>query len=514
MRTSTMLLASAMPMLLAGCGDGGGSGSVASTPVVSAAAPTPTPVAVPPVAINYDSPEYRRSNAAVQAQALAAYSAGATGSGVLVGVIDSGIATANSEFAGRISPLSRDYAGNGGIEDAGGHGTAVSDILLGARNDSGISGVAFDATLLALRTDTPGSCTTGSMSSDATGCSHNDSAIAAALDGAVAAQARVVNISLGGAPANMALRAAIGRATAAGIIIVISGGNDGVKNPALATDPDLLAQIAIDPVAHGLVIIAGAVDASGALADFANKAGNGAAFYLSALGVGVRAIDNTGKSFLFSGTSFSAPVIAGAAALLMQAFPTMTPAQVVALLYRTATDRGAAGVDGVYGNGELNLARAFQPQGASALAGSAVAVSLSSNATMGAAMGDAARSGLAATIRDGYGRDFAVDLGATVRSGGVAPTLAAGLANGTRTLAALGARTSMALAIDDRGPQPQPLLLRRGDLAQARVLAGAMTMAVSRTNDTWSGNRAQRRPRGRGRRFVGRVPGRRPHARP
>ena len=482
MRVRELLMAGAgFPLaLLGGCGDGGGTTSVASTPVVSASAPSPAPVAVVvPTTVNYDTAEYRRSNAAVQAQAIAAYNAGATGAGVTVGVIDSGIATANSEFAGRISAASRDYAGTRGIEDVGGHGTAVSSILLGARNDSGVSGVAFDATLLALRTDTPGSCSAGSMGSDSNGCTHADSAIAAALDGAVAARARVVNISLGGSPANSTLRAAINRATAAGTIIVIAAGNDGVKNPTAAVDPDMLAQIALDPVARGLVIIAGSVDASSNLADFSNKAGIGAAYYLTALGVRVRGIDNTGTAYLFSGTSFSTPVIAGAAALLAQAFPNLTSAQIVSLLYRSANDLGAGGVDSVYGNGELNLARAFQPQGATSLAGSAVPVSLTSNATLGSAMGDAGQGGLSAGITDGYGRDYTVNLAGTIARAAPQPALARALAVGTRSLSATGSRTSFALAIDERGAQPQALMLGRSDAGQVRVLAAAVAMKLS-----------------------------------
>jgi subtilisin family serine protease len=465
---------------LAACGGGESGGSVASTPtptpvsVTSSATPTPTPTP----AVNYDTAEYRRSNAAAQAQALTAYNAGATGAGVLVGVIDSGVDTTSSEFTGRISPLSADFAGSRGLQDEGGHGTAVSDVLLGARNDTGIHGVAFNATLLALRTDTPGTCASATGGSD--GCSHNDNNIAAALDAAVSARARVVNISLGGTPANNRLRAAIDRATAAGTIIVIAAGNEGVTNPVAANNPDMLAQVANDPIARGLVIIAGATDSTGGLADFSNRAGNGAANYLAALGSRVRAVDETGTSYLYSGTSFSAPVISGAVALIAQAFPNLTPAQIVALLYRSADDRGATGVDTVYGNGEINLARAFGPIGSLSLPGSAVPVSLSANATLGGSMGDAVKGSLSAVIRDEFGRDFGVDLAPTLARTAVRRTLASGLVLSGRNLSASGGRTSFALAIDDREPA-RPLMLGSREAGQARVLAGSMAIAVSKS---------------------------------
>ncbi len=464
---------------LAACGGGSDTGSVASTPtpVPTAAAPAPVAAATPASSINYDTSEYRRSNAAAQAQALAAYNAGATGSGILVGVIDSGVDATSAEFAGRISPLSADFAGSRGIQDEGGHGTAVANILLGARNDTGIHGIAFNATLLALRTDTPGTCATGTGGTD--GCSHNDNMIAAALDGAVAARARVVNISLGGTPPNARLRGAIDRATAVGTIIVIAAGNEGVTNPVGALNPDVLAQVANDAIARGLVIIAGATDSAGALAEFSNRAGNGASAYLAAPGVRIRAVDHRGTAYLYSGTSFAAPVVSGAIALIAQAFPNLTPAQIVALLYRSADDRGATGVDAVYGNGEINLARAFSPIGSLSLGGTAVPVSLAGNATLGSAMGDAAQGSLGAVIRDEFGRDFDADLSSTVARTAVRRTLANGLAMSGRSLSAVAGRTSFALAIGD-ARSVRRLLLTPDDAERARVLAGAIAVAVSK----------------------------------
>ena len=475
-----LLAGLALPMVtLTACGGGESSGGgVASTPAPTAtAASTPTPTPVPASSVNYDTAEYRRSNAAAQAQALAAYNRGATGSGVLVGIIDSGVDANSAEFTGRISPLSGDYAGSRGIQDEGGHGTAVANVLLGGKNEIGIHGIAFNATLLALRTDTPGTCASATAGRD--GCSHNDNAIAAALDAAVSARARVVNISLGGTPPNTRLRGAIDRATSAGTIIVISAGNEGVTNPVAANNPDMLAQVANDAIARGLIVIAGAVDSTGGLADFSNKAGNGAANYLTALGVRVRAVDHTGTSYLYSGTSFAAPVISGAIALIAQAFPTLTPAQIVSLLYRSADDRGTTGVDTVFGNGEINLARAFSPIGSLSLSGSAVQVSLADNATLGSAMGDAAKGGLGAVIRDEFGRDFDVDLSPTVARTAIQRTLANGLALSGRNLSASGGRTSFALAIDDRNVGRR-LTLTSGEAERARVLAGAIAVAVSK----------------------------------
>ena len=391
-------------------------------------------------------------------------------------VIDSGVAQLNAEFTGRIHPASTDLAGSRGIQDEGGHGTAVSDVLLGAKNDVGIQGIAFEATLLVARTDTPGSC---ANTDPQKGCTHADNAIARGVDLAVVNNARVINISLGGSPANATLRAAIARATTAGVIIVFSAGNEGVDNPGAAVNPDPLAQIANDALARNLVIIAGALDASnGALADFSNKAGNSSPHYLGALGVRVRAIDEAGTSFLWSGTSFAAPIVSGAVALLAQAFPNLTSAQIVDLLFRSAIDIGDPGIDPIFGNGAIDLSRAFAPQGSLTLAGSAIPVSVLTSGTTSTPMGDAGQrgQGLPAVILDGYGRAYESDFGRTIARAPLSPKLAPALGIGTRSLSMAGGGTSIAVSIAPgrEGVSVDRLLLSAHDEAHAQALAGSV----------------------------------------
>ncbi len=300
------------------------------------------------------------------------------------------------------------------------------------------------------------------------------------MDYAVTNGAKVVNMSLGGNAATSQLRAAINRATAAGVIIVIAGGNDG------DAEPDALAQVAGESVARGLVIIAGSHDSGGALSSFSDKAGSFANYFLTALGTRVRSFDHTGADFFYSGSSFSAPAVAGAVALIEAAFPNLTASQVVSLLYASATDAGATGIDPVFGRGLLNLVKAFQPLGASSLPGSAAPVSLTGNAVLSSAMGDAAPggSGLDRTvILDGYDRAFTVNLAGTVAHVGQRRPLANAIGGDLATRRNQAGRLSVSLTVArDAGGDAAIGFGQRGLTAngqhQARTVSASATLAL------------------------------------
>ena len=507
MTTKTWLTggaALAAPLFLAACGGGGG-GGINTTPAPPAAqtpaptpapqpivtptpAPAPTPAPTPAPAptgdsgataskmpANYDTAEYRATVGAVSMNALAAYNKGATGAGINLAVIDSGIDLSSQEFAGRLSLASQDVAGNASIADEGGHGTAVAFAAAGRRNDMGAQGVAFDATLTVLRADRPGSCASGGDAGGDAGCKFGTDAITKGVDAARTAGARVINLSLGGTAMPQSLIDAIGRATARGIIVVIAAGNDGNDNP------DAFTAVADNPAARNLVIVAGSVGANDVISAFSDKAGTGAAHYLTAVGEKVRAPNQNGTPYMWSGTSFAAPQISGAIALLAQAFPNLSGAQIVDLLFRTARDVGAAGVDSTYGNGILDLTKAFQPVGTSSIAGSHIAVSLGTNATLSAPMGDASVGQLGAVILDSYQRAFAIDLAGTINRAGPSRTLAGVLQNRQRNLALATGDMTVSLTL---APRPNgTIALERSRMSEtqanaARAIAGAVTQRL------------------------------------
>lgn len=456
---------------------GGGGTAVTTVPQTPSAVAPPPPPPPPPSTTDFNTPEYQRSNAATKISAITAYTAGATGQGITAAVIDSGVNPALAEFSGKLSPASRDVAGSRGLGDEDGHGTSVSAVLLGAKNDSDTHGVAFNATLLALRTDTPGSC--ANTSADG-GCSHSDQNIATALDIAVANGAKVVNLSLGGSAPNSTLRAAMSRATAAGTIIVISSGNDGLANP------DDFALVANDPLARNLIIVAGGVDDANAISVFStggsNQAGTAANHYVVALANRVRTINETGAAVLASGTSYAAPAVAGTVALLAQAFPNLTSAQIVDLILKSARDLGATGVDSVYGYGLVDIASAFSARGSTSVAGTLAPVSLTDNGTLSAPMGDASLTGLSTVFQDVYGRAYRADLAGTFNRAHSGGGLWSALNPQGQTAGMGFGETGIALSIsgDVRHGQPGPLALTSRDQQTARAMAGWVVSRLSR----------------------------------
>jgi hypothetical protein len=272
------------------------------------------------------------------------------------------------------------------------------------------------------------------------------------------------------------------RAVSAGIVIVISAGNDGT-DPVKGANSDPFALIPAQNFA-GSVIIAGSVGADNGtggvdanqISDFSNRAGTGAAYYLAALGYKDRAPDETGAQFLWSGTSFSAPTISGAVALMAQAFPNLTGKQIVSILFQSADDLGAAGVDGIFGHGRLNIQRAFQPIGTQSLADSQTPIA---GSDLPPASGDAATGqSLGAIILDGYDRAYVLNLAATLRRADIDHPLSRSLQNDVRVNSAQAGPVNIAMTVRQRhdfggGYAVERMGIGPEDLRQSRLIAGS-----------------------------------------
>lgn len=403
MRSSAQVIVvvTAAAAALAACGGGGSpnaGGSTVAPPVLP-----PAPPALPAVP-SASSGEFTRNWGVGAIHAATAYAAGASGTGVTVAIIDSGVDPSQPDLAGAVSADSTDIvAGRNQPVGTNNHATLVAGVLGARYNGSGSLGVAWGSTILSVR-------------ADSTGGGFADANTAAGINYAVAHGARVINLSIGGdSPDTSILTNALINAANAGVVIVVSAGNDAGPNPQW---PARNSGAGLE----GAIIAAGALDQSLTIASYSNLAGDRASRYLAAPGSALTSGCDTGGCFTISGTSFAAPEIAGALALLLQAFPNLTGRQAVDILLTSATDAGAPGTDAVYGRGILNLQTAFSPLGTTSLPGSGgVTYELTSppGTSLSPAFGDALiRSGAFDTvIHDGYERLFVIDLANSLPAG-------------------------------------------------------------------------------------------------
>ncbi|MEA3510623.1 MAG: S8 family serine peptidase, partial [Actinomycetota bacterium] len=253
--------------------------------------------------------------------------------GVVIAVVDTGVDLDHPDLTSRLWTNEGEIPGNGIDDDANGyiddvhgwdtyshdgdpndeawHGTAVAGVAAAAANGVGISGVAPGATIMVVRACQT-SCPTSAIVEG----------IAYALDNG----ARIVNLSLGSHTANDALEDAVNAAGAAGAVVVAASGNSGTDNDAWPIYP------AGYPGNH--IIAVAATDHNDELAASSGWASNygSSSVDLGAPGVSIRTTSPGGWTDE-SGTSFAAPHVAGAAALIRSLRPESTPESVSELLF-------------------------------------------------------------------------------------------------------------------------------------------------------------------------------------
>lgn len=245
------------------------------------------------------------------------------GEGVRVAILDSGVMPHPALDGARVTSVDL-LAGTGG--EMAQHGTSVASLLVG--NGKGVSGICPASELLSIRV----------VGADGTGDSFT---LAAGVYEAIRMGAQVINISMGSRGDSGVLEDAISAATAAGVVVVASTGNDGVDG-------------VLYPARYAGVIAVSAVDASNRHMFFANR---GREVDLTAPGLGVAAAGPDDEVVLFSGTLASAPFITGAVAILLSADPGLSPADIGSILARYSDDVGEAGPDEETGSGVLNVER-------------------------------------------------------------------------------------------------------------------------------------------------------------
>jgi hypothetical protein len=248
------------------------------------------------------------------------------GNGVKIAILDTGIADhlafKNDILRINLVPWPENPA------DLNGHGTSVATLIFSSNPFA--PGVAPGATPISVRI------------SDDNG-SSNSFLIAQGIIAAIDAGAQVINISMGGSGKSALVESAVAYAQQRGVVIVASAGNSGMAG-------------VMQPAANPYVVGVGAVDAKNQHMAFSTT---GSQIAMSAPGFGVNVAYPGDNAARVNGTSFSAPVVAGALAATMSHGGTQTRSATAALstLNANLNDVGTQGADEFTGAGVPDMWR-------------------------------------------------------------------------------------------------------------------------------------------------------------
>jgi len=249
---------------------------------------------------------------------------------VVIAILDTGVYGGHTDLASKMVPGWNVPANNADTSDATGHGTTVAGVAAATSNNGlGVASVAWGCKIMPIRVSGPDGITM-------------TSSIAAGLTWAADHGAKVANVSYGGVSASPTIAGAAEyfESRNGGGVVTVAAGNNAYF---------------ISSADNPFVLNVSATDQSDLLATFSNTGND---VDLSAPGVAINTTDRGGGYASASGTSCSAPIVAGVAALAFSIDPTLTGPQLQALLKQSADDLGASGWDTGYGWGRVNAAQA------------------------------------------------------------------------------------------------------------------------------------------------------------
>jgi subtilisin family serine protease len=261
--------------------------------------------------------------------------------GVKIAVIDTGADVTAPDLAAKSPETYNVLNGSTDVRDFHGHGTFVASIAGGSvSNGEGIAGFGGDAPLLLVQS--------GRADGSFTDVDEADAIVYAVNHGA-----KVINLSIGGTETSSVEKKALDYAAAHGVLVVAAAGNEFEDGNPIEYPAALLQPVG-SKGRGGIGLSVGATTKAGVRASFSNT---GSWISLAAPGENVLgAVSSLSKarnwpryplpgsaSGLYgfsSGTSFAAPQVAGAAALVWAANPSLTRDQVAWILKRTASGDG------------------------------------------------------------------------------------------------------------------------------------------------------------------------------
>ncbi len=284
----------------------------------------------------------------------AAWDRGAVGSAdVRIAVVDSGVDLGHPDLAGKVVGTYNAVTGGADVHDVVGHGTGTASVAAAATgNGEGIAGAGRNTSILAVKV------------ADVTGRIFTDD-LARGIVWATDHGADVVNLSLGGSTTDPLERAAVAYAVAHDVVVVAAAGNEG-------------SQVKQYPGALPGVLAVGATTASGS--SRASFSSYGPWVDLAAPGRSVVAATPGGGYESADGTSYSAPLVSAAAALLAAYRPGRTATQLADALV-AGTDTARYG----FAHGLLHVDRSLDllpPTSVPTLTGPAAGTSVSGPTTV------------------------------------------------------------------------------------------------------------------------------------
>ena len=256
------------------------------------------------------------------------------GSGnIPIAVLDSGADYLNSDISERLLPCTSYVDNSFSCQDNFGHGTQVISIIA-AKPDNGLgtAGITWLNPILPVKISNEEGIATVST-------------LISGLDHAVKSSAKIAVISLSTEKESEILKQAVEDAIQNGLLIISSGGNTGKEEIRY-------------PAGYDGVIGVGSVNSKEQISDFSNTGS-----HIKIVSPGEKILVpvlNQNKLELVNGTSFSAPQVAGIAALIWALRPTYTNKDIEKLLLTTADDLGEPGYDTVYGYGLVNADTAIK----------------------------------------------------------------------------------------------------------------------------------------------------------
>ncbi|WP_033437027.1 type VII secretion-associated serine protease mycosin [Saccharothrix sp. NRRL B-16314] len=287
----------------------------------------------------------------------------ATGKGVMLAIIDTGVNAEHPRLAGRVTP-GGDYVetNDRGIVDCDGHGTEVAGVAAASRDDeTGFVGAAPEANVLAIRQTSDHYNYEDPAKLDNRASAGKVGTLAQAIVASATKGAKVVNISLTACepprePSDQErqLQAAIDWAVnEKDVVIVTAAGNiDSQGGCAAQNDnqnPANVKVVASPPWYADDVLSVGSVNIDGEVSSFSVW---GPWVSVAAPGENIVTLDPAGKGLtdanadpngqlsLIQGTSFASPYVAGVAALVRERFPHLNARQVMDRIKATAQHPG------------------------------------------------------------------------------------------------------------------------------------------------------------------------------